>query len=80
MARLLQILFLGPLLSLLGNKKMGMLAAKQNKKEDLLYIQEMIESGKIRSVIDRLFPLNEVPEALRYLGEGHALGNVVITM
>ena len=59
---------------------MGILAAEQNKKEDLVYLQERIEAGKIRSVIDRPFTLSEVPEALRYLGEGHALGNLVITI
>ena len=80
MFRLLQTLFLGPWFSRIGNKKMGVLAAEQNKKEDLVYLQELIEAGKIRSVIDRHFPLSEVPEALRYLGEGRALGNVVITM
>ena len=79
-ARLFQTLFLGPWFSMIGNKKMGMLAAEQNKKEDLAYIQELFESGKVRPVIDRHFPLSEVPEALRYLGEGHALGKVVITI
>ena len=78
--RLLEALFLGGLLSMVGNKKMGVLAAKQNKKEDLVYVQELIESGKVRTVIDRQFPLSEASEALRYVGEGHALGKVVITI
>ena len=80
MFRLFQTLFLGPWFSIVGNKKMGMLVAKLNKKEDLVCIQELFEAGKVRPVIDRHFPLSAVPEALRYLGEGHALGNVVITM
>ena len=79
-ARIFQTLLLGPCFSMIGNKKMGILAAEQNKKEDLVYIQQLLESGKIRPVIDRHFPLSEVPEALRYLGEGHALGKVVITV
>ena len=80
MVRLLQTLFLGRWFSMIGKKKMGMLAAKQNKREDLVYLQELFESGKVRPVIDRHFPLSEVPEALRRLGEGNALGKVVITM
>jgi NADPH:quinone reductase-like Zn-dependent oxidoreductase len=61
-----------------GSKKMGGLAAKVVQK-DLAYIKGLLEAGKIRPVIDRRYPLSEVPEALRYLGEGHALGKVVIT-
>jgi hypothetical protein len=41
---------------------------------------ELLESGQVRPVIDRCYTLGEVPEALRYLGEGHARGEVVITM
>lgn len=80
--RLLFGLLLPPWLVCLGFhiKKMGVLAAEQNKKDDLVCIQELIESGKVRPVIGRRFPLSEVPEALRYLGDGHALGNVVITI
>jgi NADPH:quinone reductase-like Zn-dependent oxidoreductase len=49
-------------------------------KEDLLITQELMKSGKIRPVIDRRYRLSEVPEAIRYLEEGHARGKVVITM
>jgi len=62
-----------------GGKKLGGLSAKVSQK-DLIYIKEILEAGKIRPVIDRLYPLSEVPEALRYLGEGHARGKVVITL
>ena len=41
---------------------------------------ELIRAGKITTAIDRRFPLGEVPEALRYLGEGHAKGKVVVTV
>jgi NADPH:quinone reductase-like Zn-dependent oxidoreductase len=41
---------------------------------------ELSQAGKITTVIDRRFPLSEVPEALRYLGEGHAKGKVVVTV
>lgn len=48
------------------------------KDEDLLVLKELIESGKVTPVIDRSFPLDETPEAFRYLNEGHAQGKVVI--
>jgi NADPH:quinone reductase-like Zn-dependent oxidoreductase len=48
--------------------------------EDLLYIKELIEAGKLTPVIDQTYPLNETPEAFRYLEEEHARGKVVIIM
>jgi NADPH:quinone reductase-like Zn-dependent oxidoreductase len=50
------------------------------KYEDLVVLTVLIESGKITPVIDRTYPLNETPEALRYIGEGHARGKVIITV
>jgi NADPH:quinone reductase-like Zn-dependent oxidoreductase len=64
----------------MGSKKMGLVMWKPNKKEDLVFLQELFESGKVVPVIDKRYPLSEVPEALRYLEEGHALGKVVITV
>ena len=78
MARILQVLFLGPWISMTGSKKMGILPAKRNK--DLDFIIELFESGNVVPVIDRRYTLSEVAEALRYLGEGHAKGKVVITL
>jgi NADPH:quinone reductase-like Zn-dependent oxidoreductase len=43
-------------------------------------MNELLEAGKVVPVIDRRYPLSEVPEAFRYFGEGHAQGKVVITM
>ncbi len=48
--------------------------------KDLLFIKELLEDGKVVPVIDRRYPLSEVPEAIRYLEEGHARGKVVITL
>ena len=53
--------------------------SSQNSK-DLVILKELIESGKITPVIDRTYPLSETPEALGYVGEGHAKGKVIITM
>jgi NADPH:quinone reductase-like Zn-dependent oxidoreductase len=78
MARILQVLFLGPWISMTGSKKMGILPVKRNK--DLVLLKELFEAGKVVPVIDRRYTLSEVPEALRYLGEGHAQGKVVITL
>ena len=48
--------------------------------EDLVFLRELIETGKVRPVIDRRHRLTEVPEAIRHIGEGHARGKVVITV
>jgi NADPH:quinone reductase-like Zn-dependent oxidoreductase len=76
LAHIFQALFLGSLISMTGTKKMGILGAKPNK--DLAFMIELIEAGKVVPVIDRRYPLSEVPDAIRYLEEGHAQGKVVI--
>jgi D-arabinose 1-dehydrogenase-like Zn-dependent alcohol dehydrogenase len=55
-----------------------MLMVPQNRK-DLIAITKLCEAGKIVPVIDRQYSLSEVPEALRYVADGHAKGKVVIT-
>ncbi|MGB3702119.1 MAG: NAD(P)-dependent alcohol dehydrogenase [Anaerolineales bacterium] len=74
-----QAMFLGPLISMMGSKKLGSMFAKPNQKDYVFFI-ELFEAGKVVPVIDRCYPLNEVPEALRYYGEGHARGKVVISV
>ncbi len=78
-AQMFQAMLLGPVISMTGNKKMGNLLKKPNKK-DLVVLNELLEAGKITPVIDRTYPLSEVPEAIRYLEEGHAQGKVVISV
>jgi NADPH:quinone reductase-like Zn-dependent oxidoreductase len=65
------------LLSLFVRQKLGTFIAKENA-EDLVAVRELAESGKVRPIVDRIFPLNEVPAAIRYLLDGHARGKVVI--
>ncbi|MCJ7761588.1 NAD(P)-dependent alcohol dehydrogenase, partial [Candidatus Bathyarchaeota archaeon] len=72
-------LFLGPLISMTGSKKVSQLSHKPNIK-DLVLMKELIEAGKIVPVIDRRYHLSETAEALRYYGEGHPSGKVVITV
>ena len=80
LATLVQVVFLGALISRIGSKRIGLNTWKPNKKEDLTLLAELFEAGKVVPVIDRRYPLSEVPEALRYLEEGHALGKIVITV
>jgi NADPH:quinone reductase-like Zn-dependent oxidoreductase len=67
------------LLSPFVGQKLGTFVNKENH-EDLLVLKDLIESGKITPVIDKTYPLAEVPDAIRYLEEGHARGKVVITV
>ncbi len=73
MARIFQLM----VLSMTGVKNMVVMIAKISQ-ADLLFILELINEGKVRSIIDRRFPLAETAEALRYLEEGHARGKVVV--
>jgi len=75
-----QTLFLGPLISMLTSKKIGIIAWKPNRKQDLDLIKELIESGKLVPVIDKRYQLTEAAEALQYFEEGLPQGKVVITV
>jgi NADPH:quinone reductase-like Zn-dependent oxidoreductase len=66
-------------LSAFVSQKLGTFVNRENH-EDLLVLKELIESGKVTPVIDRTYLLSDVPEAIRYLEEGHARGKVVITV
>ena len=67
------------LLSLFVGQKLGTFVSRGNQ-EDLIVLKELIESGKVTPFIDRTYPLSEVPQAIRYLEQGHARGKVVITV
>lgn len=79
-ASVAQALFLAPLLSLFGRKKIAMLPWKPFAPSDVAELKSLIASGKVTPVIDRAYPLIDVPEALRYQSEGATLGKVAITV
>jgi NADPH:quinone reductase-like Zn-dependent oxidoreductase len=72
-------LFLGPFISKTSGKKVSSLSHKPQVK-DLVFMRELLEAGAIVPVIDRCYPLSEVPEAMRYLESGQHYGKVIITV
>jgi NADPH:quinone reductase-like Zn-dependent oxidoreductase len=79
MAQIFEGMLLGSWMSKAGGKKLGGVSAKPSQK-DLVFVKGLLEAGKVIPIIDKCYPLSEVPEALRYLGEGHARAKVVITV
>jgi len=79
MAQFTQVVLFGPWLSMAGTKRLVNLTAGA-KAGDLRFVRDLLEAGKVKPVIDRRFPLAEVPEAIRYLETGHPRGKVVITV
>ena len=77
---LLQAILLGRLISRTGGQKMGFMEIAKINQKDLVVMNELFEVGKVVPVIDRCYSFLETAEALRYLGEGHARGKIVITM
>jgi NADPH:quinone reductase-like Zn-dependent oxidoreductase len=67
------------LLSPFVGQKLGTFVSRENH-EDMIVLKQLIEAGKVTPIVDRTYPLSDVPEAIRYLREGHARGKVVITM
>ena len=76
--RLLQALLLAPLIRLIYKKHIRIVALKTNK--DLVYMNKLFESGKVKPVIDGPYILDELPEAFRLFGKGEHKGKVVITI
>ena len=67
------------MLSPFVSQKLGTFVAKANGK-DLVALKELIEAGKVTPVVDKAYPLSQVPEAIRHLEEGHARGKVAINV
>jgi NADPH:quinone reductase-like Zn-dependent oxidoreductase len=65
----------------MGSKKVGGLLANSSQyQQDLAFLKELLESGKVVPVVERRYALSETNEAIRYLEEGHARGKIVITV
>jgi NADPH:quinone reductase-like Zn-dependent oxidoreductase len=79
MRQLFEAMILGSRMSEKGGRQMKVVSAKISQK-DFYILKELLEAGKIKPVIDRRYELSEVPEAMRYLEAGHAMGKVVITV
>jgi NADPH:quinone reductase-like Zn-dependent oxidoreductase len=67
------------LLARLVSQRLRMLASKPGQ-QDLQTLRELLEAGKLTPVIDRTYPLGDVPEAMRQMVEGHTRGKLVITV
>jgi NADPH:quinone reductase-like Zn-dependent oxidoreductase len=76
--QLMDALLFGPVLSM-GRQRFGNLLVKPDQ-TDLLFLKELCEAGKVRPMIDRRFPLSEVPAAVRYVEDGRARGKVIIAI
>jgi NADPH:quinone reductase-like Zn-dependent oxidoreductase len=76
--QLMDALLFGPVLSM-GRQRFGNLLMKPDQ-TDLLFLKELCEAGKVRPMIDRRFPLSEVPAAVRYVEDGRARGKVIIAI
>ena len=72
-------LFVGPVISAISSKKVTSLIHKTSA-EDLVFVKELLEAGKVVPVIDKRYPLSEVAEAIRHYGEGHPQGKVVVAV
>lgn len=78
MPQIFQAMLLGPWMSKKNGKKLGSMGIARINREDLAHLKELLEIGRIAPVIDKRYPLGEVPAAMRYLVEGHARGKVVV--
>ena len=76
MSQIFQATLLGPLLSRKNGKHLGSLLVKTN--EGLVFMKELIETGKVKPVIDRCYPFSEIGEAFKYYQTGHVKGKVVV--
>jgi NADPH:quinone reductase-like Zn-dependent oxidoreductase len=77
-SRIMQVMLLGPVLSLFGSRKLRILLHKANRGLDAL--GELLQSGKVVPIVDKCFPFSETIDALKYYGDGQARGKVVISM
>lgn len=75
--QIFESLMMGPLVSRRGGQMMTSLTATPNA-DDLSFVKDLIEAGKVTLVIDRTYPLENTAEAVHHVGAGHAAGKVII--
>ena len=75
MVRPIKVMLLSPFVG----QKMGMMMSNPTQK-DMIQLADLMQAGQVTPVIDRSYKLSEIPEAMRYLEQGHARGKVVITL
>lgn len=80
MRAFIEIAFLGPMISRSGGQKFVSMGIAKINQKDFLVLKDLLQSGKIVPVIDRRYPLSHTADALRYIGEGHVGGKIIITM
>jgi NADPH:quinone reductase-like Zn-dependent oxidoreductase len=80
MSQVLQGMLVGPVLSMIGHKKISFMGIARPNQKDLVTVKELVEAGKVAPVIDRSYPLAEAAKAIRYLAEGHATGKVILNV
>jgi NADPH:quinone reductase-like Zn-dependent oxidoreductase len=80
LSSIIQTVSIGTLISAFGGKNMGINPWNENDEDDLKFLAELFEAGKVVPIIDRVYPLSKVPEAYRNLEDGHTKGKIVITM
>jgi len=80
LAQVFQALLGGPLISKTGSRKIVFMGIAKLNQPDLVFLKELLETGKVKPMIDRRYPLSETAEAFCYLEEGHARGKIVITL
>jgi NADPH:quinone reductase-like Zn-dependent oxidoreductase len=80
MRQIFEGILMGPVLSLVGSKKMAFMGIARANQKDLIFVRGLVEAGKVVPVIDRIYPLSEAAAAFRYLTREHAAGKVVFTV
>jgi NADPH:quinone reductase-like Zn-dependent oxidoreductase len=80
MAQIFQVMLIGSLVSEKDGRQLCFAHLDHIEQNDLVFIKELIEAGKVKPVIDRCYPLSKVAEAVNYYGKGHSRGKIAITV
>ena len=80
LTQIFQAMVMGPIISKAAGQKFSFIGIAELNQKDLVILKDLLEAGKTKSLIDKLYPLSETAAAVQYLEEGHAHGKVVITL